>query len=101
MASSFPKLPGYVPTHDPTNVNHKKISHVKLGTIQNPKNREVPLYALPRGVNTNYKPAKTEDSKSSSQSTFKNHFGADIQEQFEPVYSKLDKQVSIERYRRS
>ena len=30
MASNFPKLPGYVPTHDPTQVDHKKISHIKL-----------------------------------------------------------------------
>jgi len=30
MASNFPKLPGYVPTHDPTLPCHKKVSHVKL-----------------------------------------------------------------------
>ena len=29
-ASNFPKLPGFVPTHDPTIVDHKKISHIKL-----------------------------------------------------------------------
>jgi len=38
MASSnFPKLPGYAPTHDPTIVTHKKISHVHLGKIANVK----------------------------------------------------------------
>jgi len=30
MASNFPKLPGYTVLHDPTIVNHKKVSHVKL-----------------------------------------------------------------------
>ena len=34
-ASNFPKLPGYVPTHDPTNVDHKKISHKKLEQLRN------------------------------------------------------------------
>jgi len=48
MASNFPKLPGYVPTHDPTVVNHKKISHVKLEKLRNAKNVVVPLHALPR-----------------------------------------------------
>jgi hypothetical protein len=49
MASNFPKLPGFVPTHDPTITNHKKISHIKLEQIRNPKNQPVPLYTLPRG----------------------------------------------------
>ena len=30
MASNFPKLPGYAPTHDCTKVDFKKVSHVKL-----------------------------------------------------------------------
>jgi len=50
MASAFPKLPGYVPTHDPTNVNHKKVTHVKLEQIRNAKNVIVPLYTLPKPV---------------------------------------------------
>ena len=50
MASAFPKLPGYVPTHDPTNVNHKKVTHVKLEQIRNAKNVIVPLYSLPKPV---------------------------------------------------
>jgi hypothetical protein len=49
MASAFPKLPGYVPTHDPTLVNHNKVSHKKLDEIRNGKNVTVPLYSLPRG----------------------------------------------------
>jgi hypothetical protein len=78
MASGFPKLPGYVPTHDCTQVTHKKISHVKLEKNINPKNQEVPLYALPRPLQANFKTEKHEDSKSLSQSVFKNHFGGDI-----------------------
>lgn len=58
MASNFPKLPGYVPTHDPTIVSHKKVSHVKLEKIRNAKNEEVPLYALPRPPVANFKPEK-------------------------------------------
>ena len=101
MASNFPKLPGYVPTHDPTIVNHKKVSHVKLDKIRNDKNVEVPLYALPRPPVAQFKPEKNEQSKSFSQSVFINHGGADIQEQFEPTFVKLDKQVSIKSFRPS
>jgi EF-hand domain-containing protein 1 len=94
MASNFPKLPGYTPTHDPTAVNWKKISHDKLEKNRNCNNKEVPLYAVPRPPKTEYVPEKTFDSKSFSQSVFQNPFGgSDIQEQFEPTYVKLDKQV--------
>lgn len=48
MASNFPKLPGYVPNHDPTIVCHKKVSHVKLEKNRNGNNVEVPLYAVPK-----------------------------------------------------
>ena len=94
MASNFPKLPGYVVTHDPTITNHKKISHVKLEQIRNTKNTEVPLYNLPHNPTGNFKPPKNDQSKSFSQSVHVNHGGEDIQEQFEPTYVKLDKQVS-------
>lgn len=50
MASNFPKLPGFVPTHDPTLVDHKKISHKKLEQLRNGKNVPVPMYTLPRGT---------------------------------------------------
>ena len=95
MASNFPKLPGYVVTHDPTIVNHKKVSHVKLDQVRNAKNTEVPLYAVPKAPAANFRPEKTAQSKSFSRATYGNHFGADIQEQFEPTYVKLDKQVSV------
>jgi len=67
MASAFPKLPGFVPTHDPTNVNHKKVSHVKLEQIRNAKNVVVPMYTLPREIERNFLPEKTDLSKSLSQ----------------------------------
>jgi hypothetical protein len=93
MASTFPKLPGFVPTHDPTLVNHKKISHKKLEEIRNGKNFKVPLYEVPR-ASTAKAPTlggKPEENKSFSQTVFKNHFGEDIREQFEPTFVKLDK----------
>ncbi len=93
MASNFPKLPGYVVTHDPTIVSHKKVSHVKLNQIRNGQNVEVPLYALPRPLATNFRPEKTDASKSLSQNHYPNHLGSDINEQFEPTFVKLDKQV--------
>ena len=73
MASNFPKLPGFVPTHDPTNVSHKRISHNKLEQVRNAKNQEVPLYALPRPPMASTVTQKNEESKSYSQSIFKNH----------------------------
>jgi hypothetical protein len=73
MASNFPKLPGYVPTHDPTLVDHKKVSHIKLEGIRNAKNQDVPLHALPRAVEKNFLPEKTEMSKSLSHVQYPNH----------------------------
>lgn len=97
MASNFPKLPGYVPTHDPTLVDHKKISHKKLEQLRNGKNVPVPLYSLPRASLTSTSLAgKPEEHKSLSQTQYPNPFGTgDIAEKFEPTWVKLDKQVSI------
>ena len=94
MASNFPKLPGYVPTHDPTLVDHKKVSHIKLEQIRNAKNVEVPLHALPRQVEKIFLPEKTDMSKSLSHMQYPNHQGAQLNELFEPTFVKLDKQVS-------
>lgn len=68
MASNFPKLPGFVPTHDPTMVDHKRISHKKLEEIRNGKNVPVPLYTLPRGPTSTMSGTggKAEESKSFS-----------------------------------
>lgn len=94
MASNFPKLPGYVPTHDPTNVNHKKVSHVKLEQVRNAKNLPVPLYSLPRPIDKTFMPEKTELDKSLSHTQYPSHLAEDKQELYEPTYAKLDKQVS-------
>jgi hypothetical protein len=95
MAANFPKLPGFVPTHDPTLVDHKKISHIKLEKIRNAKNVDVPLHALPRQVEKIFLQDKAEMSKSLSHVQYPNHQNANIGELFEPTFVKLDKQVSI------
>ncbi len=96
MASNFPKLPGFVPTHDTWQTDHKKVSHKKLEQIRNAKNVPVPLYSLPRGPAATQSLGKTEENKSLSQTQFQNPFGkGEIVEQFEPTWVKLDKQVSF------
>lgn len=93
MAASFPKLPGYVPTHDCTKTDWKKVSHVKLEDVRNPKNAPVPLCALPRKPEPELPPPKDPKSMSYSQTQFQNPTGGDIREKFEPTFVKLDKQV--------
>lgn len=95
MASNFPKLPGYVPTHDPTIPSFKKVSHIKLEQLRNTKVQPVPMGALPRSVEKNFLPEKVEASKSLSHTQYPNHIGTEINELFEPTFAKLDKQVSI------
>ena len=95
MASQFPKLPGYVVTHDPSIVNHKKVSHVKLEQVRNAQNTNVPLYKVPAPPVNLAPEHKNDASKSYSHNQYPNHFGQDIQEQFEPTFVKLDKQVSL------
>jgi hypothetical protein len=81
MASNFPKLPGYVPTHDPTVVSHKKISHVKLDKNRNGENVEVPLYAVPMAPSAgHFREEKAGASQSLSQTQFVNHTSADLRE---------------------
>ena len=54
----------------------------------------MPLHAVPKPAVGNFRPAKAAQSMSYSHNQFPNHFGTtDIQEQFEPTYVKLDKQV--------
>ena len=76
----------------------EKISHKKLEEIRNGKNVPVPLYDLPRAPTpiAQVTRGKTEENKSYSQTTYKNHFaenGNDIPQMFEPHFVKLDKQV--------
>ena len=97
MASTYPKLPGLVPTHDTWQKDHKKISHRKLEEIRNGKNVPVPLYTVPRQPTplAQITKGKTEEHKSYSQTVYKNHFvEGDIPQMFEPHFVKLDKQVS-------
>jgi hypothetical protein len=94
MASSFPKLPGYVPTHDCTLTTHHKISHNQLDKNVNAHNKPIPLYPVPDPPAKDFAPEKTDASFSTSQRFFKNpNGGTDIQEQFEPTFVKLDKVV--------
>lgn len=80
MASNFPKLPGYVSTHDPTVVSHKKVSHAKLDQNRNGFNQTVPMYAVPKPAAANFRDEKTEASKSLSQVQYPNHIGGNINE---------------------
>ena len=57
------------------------------------------MRAVPNVAAASYAPAKNDKSQSLSQVQYPNHFSAttasaDVQEQFEPTYVKLDKQVS-------
>jgi hypothetical protein len=92
MATSFPKLPGYVPLQDPTIVDHKKKSHLYLEKIQNPKN-QVPYNAIPKQPSPEKPPQKDPKSLSHSQADYINHCGTDLTQQFEPDYVKLHNQV--------
>ena len=66
-----------------------------LGKIKNSRDQPVPLHTVPNPAQANYAPPKNAGSMSYSHNQFPNHFGqTDIQEQFEPTYVKLDKQVS-------
>jgi hypothetical protein len=94
MATNFPNLPGYAPTHDPTLVDHKKVSHIKLEQIRNAKNVIVPLHALPRPLAPTEVTKKRDTDKSVSHTQFPNHYaedGEDIKELYEPTFVKLDK----------
>ena len=95
MASSFPKLPGYVPTHDCTQTQWAKTSHVKLAANQNAHNQPVPLYPVPDApAEPAAAPGPNADaSMSTSQRFFKPPGGADLQARFEPTFVKLDKVV--------
>jgi hypothetical protein len=93
MAASFPKLPGYVPTHDCTKTDWKKVSHTKLEEIRNPKNNSPPVYKLPRKPDAELPPPKDPKSMSYSHTQFKNPYGEDIRITAEPAFVKMDKQV--------
>eukprot|EP00826_Nyctotherus_ovalis_P013622 TRINITY_DN13715_c0_g1_i4.p2 TRINITY_DN13715_c0_g1~~TRINITY_DN13715_c0_g1_i4.p2 ORF type:complete len:286 (-),score=101.01 TRINITY_DN13715_c0_g1_i4:925-1782(-) len=93
MAASFPKLPGYVPTHDCTKTDWKKVSHVKLEEVLNPKNTPPPVYKLPRKPEPQLPESKDPKSMSYSHTQFTNPYGGDIKIKYEPSFVKMDKQV--------
>ena len=67
-----------------------------LDKIRNSKDQAVPLHMVPNAAQGNYAPAKNAASMSLSHNQFPNHLqGADVQQQFEPTFVKLDKQVSL------
>ena len=55
----------------------------------------VPQYGLPRPVEQHFMPNKTELDKSLSHTQYVDHWSKDNQELYEPVFVKLDKQVSF------
>lgn len=87
----MPKLPGFIPTHDPTQVNHKKVSHIKLEQIRNARNVIVPLHALPRQMEKDFLQPKNDLSKSLSHVQYPNHLTENVETLFEPTFVKLDK----------
>ncbi len=95
MTSIYPKVPGYSIYHNPTQVDFKKISSTMLEKINNneqrPNKSNLPIPRQNEKVNIQ---TRTEQSKSSSQQTFVNHYGNDIGELFQPDWVKMDKQVS-------
>ena len=96
MTNAFPKLPGYVVTHNPMNVDHKKVTHNKLEHFRNFRNEIVPLYPLPEPIDRHFLPEKRPEDMSMSHTQYPNHTngGKELTEMFEPTATKLDKQVS-------
>ena len=94
MATSFPKLPGYVPTHDCTQTQWAKTSHKQLEKKVNAFEKPTPAYPVPDAPAEEFSPEKADVSLSTSQRFFKNPTGTgDIQARFEPTFVKLDKVV--------
>jgi len=93
MTSVYPKLPGFSVNHDPTKVDFKKISSQMLQKQQNGDVKPKQLMYLPRQKEAEKVKLRDGTSLSSSQQTYQNHFGGLIEEQFQPDWVKLDKQV--------
>ena len=93
MTSIYPKVPGYHYNHDPTKVDFKKVSAQLLTKIQNNELKPKQQIVLPRQKEPEVPKLREGQSLSYSQQSFTNHFGAEIAEQFQPDWVKLDKQV--------
>ncbi|MCQ2819397.1 MAG: DUF1126 domain-containing protein, partial [archaeon] len=91
MSSIYPNQPGYLIYHNPTITDYKKTSigyqdRLQFGEVNVPKSIPIPRMNKPE------EPTMKKGT-SSSQDTFRNPYGEDVKEQFEPDYVKLDKQV--------
>jgi hypothetical protein len=93
MTSLYPKLPGYLINHDPTNIDFKKTSSGQQDKIKFNEVKQKQTIALPRQNDPLQVKLRDEKSQSFSQSIFQNHFGKDLAEQFQPEWVKMDKQV--------
>ncbi len=92
----YPKIPGYSIYHNPTVTDFKKISSTMLETIRNGEQKaNKSILPIPRQWDKQSVQIRDERSKSSSQTTFVNHFGNDIDELFQPDWVKMEKQVKL------
>ena len=91
MTSFYPNQPGYLYYHDPTKVDFKKTSYAQqdrilFGEIHQPKSIPLPHQVTPPEP-------RMKIGNSYSQDIFKNPYGEEVKEQFQPDFVKLDKQV--------
>ena len=91
MTSIFPKQPGYSYYHNPTLTDFKKTSYaqqdrIQFGEIHQQKSFNLPNQPIPEQP-------RMKIGNSYSQDTFTNPYGAEIAEQYQPDFVKLDKQV--------
>jgi len=96
MASSFPKLPGYVPTQDLEKTNWKRVSAKKQDLNRDSKDEPILMYPLPRQTKPDgpdQSGALNPNYMSTTQSTYKPTFTGEITELYQPNWVKLDRQV--------
>ena len=90
MSSLYPFQPGYLYNHDPSKVDFPRVSYEYLtkksfGEIKPRKILQLPYQIIPEEP-------KMRIGTSVSQSIFKNPYGEEIKEQYQPDFLKLDKQ---------
>ena len=91
MSSLYPFQPGYLYNHDPTKVDFPRVSCEYLTKKSFGEIKPRKIYKLPYQI-TPEEP-KMRIGTSVSQSIFKNPYGEEIKEQYQPDFLKLDKQV--------
>jgi hypothetical protein len=97
MASAFPKLPGYVPTHHLEKTSFKRVSANLQEKLRDPTDKKAIVYPLPRQVKPD-QPDQTgalnQDYMSTTHSTFKATSGTlENPELYKPSWVILDKHV--------